>query len=221
MELGNTNFIVGSNNFTTSFAGLIGSGGLGSLTKIGSGSFSLRSPNTYQGGTVVQGTGYLFINNLTGSGTGTGAVQVNSGGLAGNGIMSGAVVIGDGSGSPARFKPGSSVRSPGVLTIGQSLTFNADASYAWLLDPMRAIASSVVTPSVTIASAALFTPTGLQSGTLPAGTIFTVINNSGTVPIAGRFANLPDGGTVTVGSNTFQANYEGGDGNDLTLTVVP
>ena len=26
---------------------------------------------------------------------------------------------------------------------------------------------------------------------------------------------------LTVGSNTFQANYEGGDGNDLTLTVVP
>jgi hypothetical protein len=25
---------------------------------------------------------------------------------------------------------------------------------------------------------------------------------------------------VTIGSNTFQANYEGGDGNDLTLTVV-
>jgi len=24
-----------------------------------------------------------------------------------------------------------------------------------------------------------------------------------------------------IGSNTFQANYEGGDGNDLTLTVIP
>jgi len=23
------------------------------------------------------------------------------------------------------------------------------------------------------------------------------------------------------GNNTFQASYEGGDGNDLTLTVVP
>jgi hypothetical protein len=39
--------------------------------------------------------------------------------------------------------------------------------------------------------------------------------------IAGIFINLPDGGTITVGSNTFQANYEGGDGNDLTLPVVP
>ena len=29
-------------------------------------------------------------------------------------------------------------------------------------------------------------------------------------------------GTILVGNNnTFHANYEGGDGNDLTLTVVP
>ena len=34
-------------------------------------------------------------------------------------------------------------------------------------------------------------------------------------------ANLPDGATITSGNNTFQANYEGGNGNDLTLTVVP
>ena len=39
--------------------------------------------------------------------------------------------------------------------------------------------------------------------------------------IAGSFGNLSDGGILTVGSNTLQANYEGGDGNDLTLTVVP
>ena len=34
------------------------------------------------------------------------------------------------------------------------------------------------------------------------------------------FSNLADGGTIVAGSNTFQADYEGGDGNDLTLTVV-
>jgi hypothetical protein len=39
--------------------------------------------------------------------------------------------------------------------------------------------------------------------------------------IAGVFANVADGGTVTVGNNTFQANYKGGDGNDMTFTVVP
>jgi hypothetical protein len=52
------------------------------------------------------------------------------------------------------------------------------------------------------------------------GTAFTIINNTGITAIFGTFINLPDGGTITIGSNTFQANYEGGDGNDLTLTVV-
>jgi len=56
---------------------------------------------------------------------------------------------------------------------------------------------------------------------LPIGTVFTAISNTSEAPISGTFFNLADGSTFTVGSNTFQATYEGGDGNDLTLTVVP
>jgi len=53
------------------------------------------------------------------------------------------------------------------------------------------------------------------------GTVFTVIDNTAATAIAGTFSNLADGSTVTAGNNTFQADYEGGDGNDLTLTVMP
>ena len=53
------------------------------------------------------------------------------------------------------------------------------------------------------------------------GKVFVAISNAAATPINGAFANLPDGSTFTVGSNTYQASYEGGDGNDLTLTVVP
>ena len=38
--------------------------------------------------------------------------------------------------------------------------------------------------------------------------------------ISGTFTNLPDGGSIIIGNNAYQANYQGGDGNDLTLTVV-
>jgi hypothetical protein len=48
-----------------------------------------------------------------------------------------------------------------------------------------------------------------------------VIDTTSAFPISGTFASLPDGGTIAAGNNIFQANYEGGDGNDLTLTVVP
>ena len=53
------------------------------------------------------------------------------------------------------------------------------------------------------------------------GTVFKAIDNTAAAPIAGTFVNLADGSIFTVGNNTFQASYEGGDGNDLTLTVVP
>ncbi len=53
------------------------------------------------------------------------------------------------------------------------------------------------------------------------GTVLTVINNTSANPIIGTFSNLADGAIITVNGNNLQANYEGGDGNDLTLTVVP
>ena len=48
-----------------------------------------------------------------------------------------------------------------------------------------------------------------------------MISNTAATPISGTFANLADGSTFTAGRNSFQVNYEGGGGNDLTLSVVP
>ena len=50
--------------------------------------------------------------------------------------------------------------------------------------------------------------------------MLNVISNTSANPISGTFNNLADGGIVNVNGN-LQASYEGGDGNDLTLTVVP
>ena len=58
------------------------------------------------------------------------------------------------------------------------------------------------------------------------GTQLTVINNTATPaasnPISGTFSNAPQGGTITLTylgtPYSFQANYQGGDGNDLVLT---
>ena len=101
-----------------------------------------------------------------------------------------------------------------------ALTLNSDATYSDSVNSTQVTTDSVTANGVTIHSARLVL-NDLQTATLPAGTVFTVINNTAATPISGNFSNLPDGGTILVGSNTFQANYEGGDGNDLTLTVVP
>ena len=53
------------------------------------------------------------------------------------------------------------------------------------------------------------------------GTVFTAISNTSATPISGTFFNLADSSIHTLGQNTYQVSYEGGDGNDLTLTVVP
>ena len=71
---------------------------------------------------------------------------------------------------------------------------------------------------VTIASASILF-NDIATSTIAPGTVFTVIDNTGRSAISSVFSNLADRATVTVGNNTFRANYEGGDGNDLTLTV--
>lgn len=57
------------------------------------------------------------------------------------------------------------------------------------------------------------------------GMILKLLNNTSANPIAGAFDNLPDGGflSATFGGRNYVmiADYTGGDGNDITLTVVP
>jgi hypothetical protein len=78
----------------------------------------------------------------------------------------------------------------------------------------------VVANGVTINGATL-NLVGQTQGSLKTGLTLTLISNTSTNPISGTFSNLPDGGIVTINGNNFQASYEGGDGNDLTLMVVP
>ncbi|MDQ3413948.1 MAG: hypothetical protein M3480_03075 [Verrucomicrobiota bacterium] len=74
---------------------------------------------------------------------------------------------------------------------------------------------------VTINSGAMINLSGTIQGPLTQGTSLTLIKNTAATPISGTFSNLPDGGIVIVNGNNLQADYSGGDGNDLTLTVVP
>ena len=129
--------------------------------------------------------------------------------------------VGDGSGRRAALSPGNNAVTRGTLTIQSTLTFNPDATYNFWLNTSDVTADEVVALGVTINSGAQFSFADLGSGTLTAGTVFTVINNTAATPIAGTFSNLPDGSTFTSNGNTYQVNYEGGDGNDLTLTVIP
>jgi autotransporter-associated beta strand protein len=214
------NLIVGSSNLSTTFSGIIQDGvnHLGSLTKIGTGTLTLSGANTYTGGTTVT-EGTLLVTNRRGSGTGSGAVQVNAGTLGGTGKIGGTVTVGMRTGPGAFLSPGVAANTPGILTIQKKLTFKADSTYTYGLKTTNATADQVVAKGVTINSGALFSFASIGNTRLAPGTIFTAINNTGATPIAGRFSNLADGSTFPVGSNTYLVSYEGGTGNDLTLTV--
>jgi autotransporter-associated beta strand protein len=220
--LGANRLSIGSNNLNTTFSGAIQDGGvsggtLSALTKIGTGTLTLSGANYYTGGTNVN-AGTLLVSNTRGSGTGSGSVTVTNSTLGGTGIITGAVTIGNTSGVSAFFSPGDA--AAGTLTIRRQLRFQRNATYICALNSDTSTAGATAAKGVAL-NRAVISFTDLGTGTLPLGTTFTIISNTAPTPISGHFSNLADGATVTVGSNNFQANYEGGDGNDLTLTLVP
>ena len=212
-------FSVGTNNLSTLFSGTITDG---LLEKVGTGTLTLTGANTYAGGTTVI-AGTLVIENKTGSGTGSGVVTVNGGTLGGSGIISGAVTIGTGSGGGAFLAPAHGGKKQLTLTIQGSVTFNADATYTYTFKAKgnKSKSDKVIAKGVTINSGATINLSGTTQGQLTQGTALTLIKNTAATPISGAFSNLPDGGIVNVNGNNLQADYAGGDGNDLTLTVVP
>jgi len=95
--------------------------GSGSLTNLG-GSPTLTGASTYNGNTTISG-GTLFVNSTGGSGTGSGAVKVQSGAtLAGTGIIGGTVNVQSG----ANLAPGTT--GTGTLTINGNLTLSAGSA---------------------------------------------------------------------------------------------
>jgi autotransporter-associated beta strand protein len=224
VSLGSNNLTIGTNNRNTIFNGAFNDdlniGPPGSITKVGLGTLTLSGASTYGGPTAVK-NGRLEVSNSTGSGTGTGPVYVGGGTLGGSGMIGGAVIVGSGRGNAASLAPSRATGQPRTLTVLKSLTFGTDGTYGYRLNTMNATGDSVLAQGVTIGSGAQFSLSAVGNHSLAIGQSFTVISNTAGTAIAGTFANLADGSTFSVGANDFQVSYTGGDGNDLTLTVVP
>ena len=210
---------IGGNSLSTTFSGVIAEGvSPGAISKVSDTTMELSGASTYTGGTTIEG-GILVVSNTTGSATGTGAVSVNAGTLGGSGIISGAVTVNSG----AFLAPAHGTKTQSTLTIQSPLTFNAGSTYTYTFKAKgkQAKTDKVIANGVTINSGANVTIQGTTKGSLKAGTAYTLISNTSANPLSGTFSNLADGAIVNVNGNNLQASYEGGDGNNLTLMVVP
>ena len=122
------NVASGANTYSGTLQNGTGGGTL-ALTKTGGGSLALSGQGTWTGGTNLS-AGSLFANNATSS-LGTGAVNVNGGLLAGNGVInngSNQLTVAAG----GKIGAGASATTPGTLTTGNE-TWNAGATYTWKL----------------------------------------------------------------------------------------
>lgn len=119
-KLSSANWEIGAKNIDSQYDGLIVSN---MLTKVGTGSLILTNANTYTGVTNVNG-GKLIVNNTTGTGAGTGALTVNTGGtLSGTGILSNTISVASG----GTLAPGYPLL--GTLTVSKAVTMQGGSTY--------------------------------------------------------------------------------------------
>jgi hypothetical protein len=147
-------------------------------------------------------------------------VHIDNGTLAGVGTITGATTVGTGAGPGATLSPGEKAGHVGTVKL-RTLTFNSEATYSYDLDFDSTTGDEVVTRGIIINPGAQILVNAVGTTTVPPGNVFTAISNTSANPITGTFSNLPDGAIVNVNGNKLQASYAGGDGNDLTLTVIP
>ncbi len=189
------------------------------LVKDGPGAMSLSGANTFAGGVNVN-AGTLLVNNTTGSGTGTGAVNVSSGAtLGGTGTIGGATTIAGG----ATLATGASV---GTLTFDSDLTLQDGATWDWEFvtntagEYDQAVGSTLVLPAEG-SGAITLNILGLDGYSLEAGDSFTLF--TGDVYLG---STLLDAGTdITSMFNISDDIGWWGDwevtAGSLILTAVP
>ena len=210
-------------------------GGTGALTKSGNGVVTLSASNSFSGGTVING-GTLAVNNLVGSGTGSGNVSINNGAmLVGSGRISGAVTN----------------RSGGVISAGAGVGSLATGAEFWLggstnrLEIRDAVAAAGVgwdvlnitgalNVSATASNKVFIDVVGLTPAGLPGAVgnfdptqnyVWTIVQTSDGIfyppgeseltvyeLVTGQFVNAAAGGSFSVGT----AN----NGKNLTLSYV-
>jgi len=208
-------------------------GGTGTLTKNGTGTLALSGTNTYSGTTTVN-AGTLLVNNLSGSGTGSGDAVVGiAGKLGGTGSFSGSVTVNTG----GTLAPGASIQTLGSGTV----SLNTGSTFAYEVDSGVALGVGAdlqkVTGGLNLSGTVALTFADLNAipTAFALGTTFTLINYSGSWN-NGLFTydatTLADGAIFNMGFNQWELDYNATTGgsnfsgeyvgaNFVNIVVIP
>ncbi len=183
-------------------------GGSGALVKTGAGTATLSGASTFLGGSTVN-DGTLVLTGSLNS-----LVTVAGGTLSGTGTVNSDVTVTSGGLAPGL--------SPGVLTVKSNFTLAAAGSLQIEIngtapgtgyDQVKLTSASSV---ITLAGDLAITATN----GLAINTTFVIVTNSGSAAVSGTFAGKPQGFTFFASGYWWRVSYTGGNGNDVTLTIV-
>jgi fibronectin-binding autotransporter adhesin len=215
---GNTaTFDTNSNNVTFASAFQLQTSNTAAIVKTGAGTLTLTAANNYVSGTTVNG-GTLLVNNSSGSGTGSGAITVNSGGtLGGSGFInagSNNVTINSG----GTLMGGTGAAASGALTVTGSVSLQSNSVIQLALGGSGAHSTLAIATggSISFQSSQKFSFLDFGAQTTP--TIYT-----GIITGVGLVAPVTTGWTITNSgwSGTFAYDALNGGEIDLTLVAVP
>ena len=188
---GGTSTVSGSVDNTT---GQISSVGGGVLTFQGAVRHNSPSPVTVNTGSRV-----VFAGSQSGAGNfaGTGTVEYRD-----------------------LHRPGN---SPAQVIYGGDVVYTSTATLAVEIGgatPGAGHDQLVIAGAVDLGGAAL--AVSRINGFTPAdGQVFTILDVAGVNPVGGTFAGLAEGAVFSSGGDTWRISYQGGTGNDVTLTFNP
>jgi autotransporter-associated beta strand protein len=205
LNLSTSRFGVGLDDSSTTFSGPVSGNGTTNLIKLGEGTLTLTTASPLSGRMLVA-DGKLMVN----ANYGSSPVTVIGGTLAGTGTI-GSVIVENG----GELSPGA---SPGAINILGTLTMNAGSTYMVELNGLQAGTTydqTSVSTAVNLNNATLGVMLGAPTAV---SNNYVIVMNYGAGAVNGTFNGLPQNSILTVGDQKFRVRYNGGGGNDISLT---
>lgn len=191
------------------------------------GSVSLMGKITGTGNIIKAGTGKVNIYTTLGTGGFSGGLtvptgEVNAVGSLGNVTLTGGTLKGTGTVGVVTMSSGTVApgASPGVLNTG-NLVFTGGTHAVELGGKAAGEFDQLnVTGTVALGSETTLSLSLVNSFAPAVNDSFVIIANDADDAVTGTFKGMADGSKVTLGSYTYQINYDGGTGNDVVLLVT-